>query len=59
MRKGQIGARHVAWMRGAFDRMRMPAKSPKGKTDEVGRGVGLQQAEARAFIGRESNPCHA
>ena len=57
MRKGQIGARHVAWMRGAFDRMRMPANARGSKTVEVRLEVRPQRAEG--FIGRESNPCHA
>ena len=59
MRKGQIGARHVAWMRGAFERMRTPAKAPKGKTAEVNREMRPRQVEAVGFIRRESNPCHA
>ena len=57
MRKGQIGARHVAWMRGAFDRIRKPANAVSSKTVEVSREVCPRRAEG--FIGRESNPCHA
>jgi hypothetical protein len=57
MRKGQIGARHVAWMRGAFERIRKPASAVGSNTVEVSRKVRRQRAEG--FIGRESNPCHA
>lgn len=57
MRKGQIGARHVAWMRGAFERMRKPAKASTGKKAETGREVRVGQAEA--LIRREPKPCHA
>ena len=57
MRKGQIGARHVAWVRGAFDRIRKPANAVSSKTLEVGREVRPLRSEA--IIGRESNPCHA
>jgi hypothetical protein len=57
MRKGQIGARHVAWMRGAFERMRMPAKARSGKIVGLSREARPQRTDG--FIRTESDPCHA